>query len=126
MEDRMTVLTKQLTGMRETIIQESKKEINKRVKGDIISMSGDDGDLSVASADNEIRISKLSSKHTALSRIDEALRKIQEGTYGRCNECDEEIPTKRLKAMPFAVSCVSCQEATEKLEKIERMSVRDE
>ena len=46
-----------------------------------------------------------------LRRIDEALLRLQEGTYGACSECDEEISEARLKALPFAVLCRDCQEA---------------
>jgi len=43
-----------------------------------------------------------------------ALRKIDEGTYGICEECEEEIPIGRLKAMPDARYCIACQMALEK------------
>ncbi len=43
-----------------------------------------------------------------------ALRKIDEGTYGICEECEEEIPIGRLKAMPDARYCITCQMELEK------------
>lgn len=44
-----------------------------------------------------------------LAQIDEALQKLEEGTYGRCQDCDRPIPQKRLQLVPFALRCVDCQ-----------------
>lgn len=49
-----------------------------------------------------------------LERIDEALRKIDSGTYGVCDRCGESINPERLKAIPYATMCVSCQEIVER------------
>jgi DnaK suppressor protein len=49
----------------------------------------------------------------AAQRIAETLQRIADGTYGRCEECDEPIPPARLKAMPTATLCVRCQSAAE-------------
>jgi DnaK suppressor protein len=43
-----------------------------------------------------------------LERIDRALAKLDEGTYGTCEGCGEPIPEKRLEAMPDSVHCVEC------------------
>jgi DnaK suppressor protein len=48
--------------------------------------------------------------------IDEALTRLNEGTYGICAECGVEISERRLEAVPFAKLCVECQ-AREELEK---------
>lgn len=52
-----------------------------------------------------------------LLQIDEALDRMEEGTYGLCEECDTKIPKARLKVMPFAKYCVECQEKMEREEK---------
>jgi RNA polymerase-binding transcription factor len=52
-------------------------------------------------------------KADTLSLIDEALRRLEAGTYGECAECGTEIPAARLKALPFAVLCVNCQQQEE-------------
>ncbi|BDV42994.1 molecular chaperone DnaK [Geotalea uraniireducens] len=44
-----------------------------------------------------------------LTRMEEAERKLREGTYGRCEECGREIDEKRLALLPFTPCCVSCQ-----------------
>ena len=48
-----------------------------------------------------------------LRQINEALRGMEEGTYGNCHGCGEPIPLPRLEALPFATTCVPCQEAAE-------------
>jgi DnaK suppressor protein len=55
-------------------------------------------------------------KADTLSRIDEALRRVEAETYGECAECGTEIPAARLKALPFALKCVDCQEREESQE----------
>ena len=49
------------------------------------------------------------SAHTVQS-IEDALRRVKAGTYGRCDDCNGEIPIQRLRALPFAQTCVHCQE----------------
>jgi DnaK suppressor protein len=44
-----------------------------------------------------------------LRKIDEAIQRLQDGTYGVCGDCDEPISEARLKALPFAVVCRDCQ-----------------
>jgi DnaK suppressor protein len=49
-----------------------------------------------------------------IKAIDEALEKIEDNIYGRCEECDEKINKERLKILPFAKYCVNCQAEIEK------------
>jgi DnaK suppressor protein len=52
-----------------------------------------------------------------LRKIDEALLRLDDGTYGACSECDEGISEMRLKALPFATLCRDCQEQAEESER---------
>lgn len=49
-----------------------------------------------------------------IPRLHRALQKIQEGTYGVCDRCEENIDTNRIKLIPGALMCVDCQQTTEK------------
>jgi len=51
-----------------------------------------------------------------LEHINAALARLHAGDYGVCHECEEEIPEKRLRALPFATRCVTCQESVEHLQ----------
>ncbi|MBK5095332.1 MAG: TraR/DksA family transcriptional regulator [Deltaproteobacteria bacterium] len=55
-----------------------------------------------------------------LKQIDDALDRIEEKTYGFCEECGVKIPRPRLKVVPFAKYCVECKEAIEREEKYTR------
>ncbi|MDX9999858.1 MAG: TraR/DksA C4-type zinc finger protein, partial [Polyangia bacterium] len=50
-------------------------------------------------------------------KIDQALARIEDGTFGICEECEEEINAKRLEARPETTMCIKCKEAQERKEK---------
>ncbi|MBP2686183.1 MAG: molecular chaperone DnaK, partial [Deltaproteobacteria bacterium] len=60
-----------------------------------------------------------------LAQIDDALDRIEENTYGLCEECGIKIPKARLKVLPFAIFCVECQEKNEREEKYTREESED-
>ncbi len=49
-----------------------------------------------------------------LMQIEEALKRIEEGTYGQCDKCGHPISIERLKALPFSKLCIKCQSGSEK------------
>ena len=61
----------------------------------------------------EVDMALMQMKSETLSRIDQAIARLENGTYGLCQECDQEIAAARLKALPFAALCRECQEDTE-------------
>ena len=85
----------------------------------------DVGDQAIVDLERELGISLLEMQNRKRQLIDEALRRLQEGTYGICAECGVEISERRLAAVPFAKLCVKCQSCQELLEKIEREEERD-
>ena len=52
-----------------------------------------------------------------LDKIEKALRKIEDGSFGTCEECSEEISIKRLEARPETTLCIRCKEDQERMEK---------
>lgn len=84
----------------------------------------DEGESSEVDIQEEIEFALIEMKAETLKKIDAALRRIEEGTYGECFECGEEIPAARLRALPFAVRCKDCEEAREAAELRERMTQR--
>ena len=64
-------------------------------------------------AAQETRAEELNRATATLKEVTEALERIKNGDFGTCARCHEEIPLKRLRAVPFALCCVSCG-ATEK------------
>jgi DnaK suppressor protein len=84
----------------------------------------DEGEISEVDIQEEIEFALIQMKAETLNKIDAALRRIGEGTYGECFECGEEIPEARLRALPFALRCRDCEEAREAAQLRERMSQR--
>jgi DnaK suppressor protein len=69
---------------------------------------------------DEIEFALIQMKSETLSKIVDALARLEQGTYGNCFECGEEIAEKRLRALPFAVRCKECEEARETNEQRQR------
>lgn len=97
------------------------REIQKTLKSgtDILTInepSGDIYDQASSERDRELGLLLGDREREKLHAIDEALLRIREGEYGTCEECEEEIPLGRLKAMPFARHCVRCKADLEKLQ----------
>ena len=64
--------------------------------------------------DQFVAITRHSGDHQRLAYINSALQRLDRGEFGICDECEEEIPLKRLQAIPWAAYCVSCQERIER------------
>jgi len=80
-----------------------------RVIGDIF----DDADLEQSREFNLLLNTREKQK---LKQIEQALLKMENGEYGICENCEEDIPVGRLKAMPFASMCVKCKSQQESIE----------
>lgn len=70
-------------------------------------------DVSDAILQEDIDMALLQMRAETLTRIDEALGRIDSGQYGRCFECAGTISAERLRALPFAVRCVDCERERE-------------
>lgn len=73
----------------------------------------EDGRYTVCSLEAEIVAEAGRVASRELERVEEALRKVKEGTYGICADCGGEITLPRLKAVPYATLCVRCQNKLE-------------
>jgi DnaK suppressor protein len=67
-----------------------------------------------AASQRTLAVCKLDREFNQLRDARAALRRIQEGTFGACQECDEDIHPKRLAAVPWATCCIRCQEAVDR------------
>jgi DnaK suppressor protein len=114
MVEKMDAMKAILLKMKEETLQ----EINKTLKSgsDITGgePSGDIYDQASSERDRELGLLLGDREREKLRNIDEALLKIDEGEYGICEECEEDIPIGRLKVVPFAHYCVKCKADIEK------------
>jgi len=74
----------------------------------------DSGDVAAYSYSKEVLMGLGENERTKLRLVEEALAKIDEGSYGVCERCEEAIPLKRLELLPFTRYCVQCQSELEK------------
>jgi DnaK suppressor protein len=95
---------------------DKKAEIEKSTRNGLLPVtSGTDGhgdfaDRSAAANEQEISIQLKQTDAKLLRAIDDALSRVEAGTFGICSDCDEEIPNVRLKAVPWTKVCVACKE----------------
>ena len=82
---------------------------DQRVIGDIF----DDADLEQSREFNLLLNTREKQK---IKQIEQALLKLENGEYGICENCEDDIPVGRLKAMPFASLCVKCKSEQESIE----------
>jgi DnaK suppressor protein len=80
----------------------------------------DAAEASEADIQDDIEFALIQMKSETLHKINEALARLDEGTFGYCFECGDEISERRLRALPFAVRCKDCEEAREIAERRER------
>src|SRR5438093_8550737 len=73
-----------------------------------------------ADIQEDLEFALVQMKSETLNKISDALARLEQGTYGNCFDCGDEIAEKRLKALPFAVRCKDCEQARENAEQRER------
>jgi DnaK suppressor protein len=79
---------------------------------------------SEADIQEELEFALIQMKSETLNKVNDALFRLEQGDYGYCYECGEEIAEKRLRALPFAVRCKDCEEQREIAEQRERQAAR--
>jgi len=91
-------------------------DVQNRIRGARVDQShdiGDHVDTSDAHVHGEIEFALLHMRAETLTRISEALVRLEAGRYGTCLSCEGEISERRLRALPFAVRCQGCEERRE-------------
>jgi DnaK suppressor protein len=127
-ERRREALQQMLMGKRQEILKEIEGSLGQSLTEDQqrrLESARDVGDQALMDLDRELGISLMEMRNRRRQAIDEALTRLNEGTYGICAECGVEISERRLEAVPFAKLCVECQAREELLEKIEKEEERD-
>ena len=71
-------------------------------------------DMGSDNSRHEMELSMLTEEGNVLQLIENALKRIVEGNYGKCQDCGEDIPEARLEVRPYAVYCVKCKTIREK------------
>lgn len=96
--------------------REMQDEVQSRIRdarADQLSDVRDEVERSDAGINGDIELALLQMKTEMLTRIDQALVRLDTGEYGRCATCEAEISEARLRALLFAVRCKACEERRE-------------
>jgi DnaK suppressor protein len=72
--------------------------------------SPDSVEFATRTAEQDVTVAAANLRRRTLKEVENALRRVSKGTYGLCEMCAEEIPTNRLKAIPWARFCLACEE----------------
>lgn len=100
--------------------REVQDDVQNRIRGGRADQShgvGDQVDVSDAHIQGDIDFALLQMRAETLSRISEALVRLEAGQYGMCLSCASEIAERRLRALPFAVRCQGCEEKRERADR---------
>ena len=115
---------KVLTRYKKILIEEKQRILNNSksaLKNELV-MSQDDlpdeTDLAASEINQNLVFKLRDRERQLLIKIDEALGRMEEGTFGTCLDCEEAIEPRRLEARPVSTLCIACKERQEHREKI--------
>jgi DnaK suppressor protein len=113
-KDRLLALRSRMTGdvnqLRENSLKKSRAEAN----GNLSNMPIHMADIGSDNYEQEFSLSLMENEGAALEKIQASLDRIEEGSYGACEECGAKIPKTRLNAIPYATLCVRCASQQER------------
>src|SRR5437867_12803961 len=101
-------LRARLTGNLSHLAEEALRTTGGENSGGLSNMPIHMADLGTDNFEQEFTLSLLQNEEQALDEINAALDRIRKGAFGRCEECEKEIPRERLRALPYARHCVAC------------------
>lgn len=107
--DRREILRGMLTRRRDELYQRI-AEFRREQEQEAEPPPADSIEAARATADIETHAGLIDRNEDELRRLDAALERVEQGSYGMCADCGHEIPLDRLTAIPFALCCVNCQD----------------
>ncbi len=110
-KERLLLLRARLRGDVDQMAETALKKDRTDRGGNLSSMPIHMADLGSDNFEQEFTLSLMANEEETLEQIELALERIEEGTYGTCDDCECKIPKARLNAIPFARSCVKCAES---------------
>lgn len=126
-QKRHELLKKLLLKKRNEVVEGLEAQMGRKLTretGQKIDSAMDSADQSALDTDQGIDYSLLEMKYEQYKDIADAFRKLQNNTYGLCEECGEEIDIKRLQVNPLARFCISCKTKKEDMERIQKEETR--
>ena len=126
-QKRHEMLKKILLKKRNEVVQGLEAQMGRKLlaeTGQKIDSAMDSADQSALDVDQGIDYSLLEMKYEQYKDIADAFRKLQNNTFGLCEECGQEIDIKRLQVNPLARFCITCKQQKEEIERIQKEETR--
>ena len=117
MKSKFLSIKKKLMKQREDLLSEAEHTLNTKISTPKESYP-DPTDQAVAELDSSFTLRLKGREQKLIKKIDEAITRIEDGTYGVCESCGGQIGTKRLEARPVTTLCIECKTQQEEEEKI--------
>lgn len=111
-EDRQARLRELLLAEKRRLWAELRRELFERVGEELQSqydLPQDPGEAGLIDVLEDTGLALADIRRQELSRLDGALERLREGSYGRCEECGQPIEEERLRVAPYAPCCLACQ-----------------
>ncbi len=115
-DSKLQTIKKKLVKQRQELLTEAEHTLTSKISSEKESFP-DPTDQAVAELDNSFLLRLRGREQKLLKKIDEAISRIDGGTYGVCESCGGQINTKRLEARPVTTLCIECKTAQEEEEK---------
>ena len=107
-KERLLVLRARLRGDVTQLAEAALKKNRTESNGDLSSMPIHMADIGSDNFEQEFTLSLMENEGVVLEKIQSSLERIEDGTYGECEECGARIPKSRLNAIPYATLCIKC------------------
>lgn len=117
-DSKLMTLKKKLLKQRQELLSEAEQTLSSKISTEKESFP-DPTDQAVAELDNNFLLRLRGREQKLLKKIDEAISRIDSGTYGVCESCGGDISSKRLEARPVTTLCIECKTRQEEEEKIQ-------
>ena len=112
-KDILMALRARLRGDVTQLADEALKRNRQDASGDLSTMPIHMADIGSDNFEQDFTLTLLESEEQTLAKIETALARIADGTYGTCESCGGPIPKPRLQAIPYALRCVTCAQKEE-------------
>ena len=112
--ERLLLLRARLRGDVNQLADAALKKNGGEGNGNLSSMPIHMADIGSDNFEQEFTLTLMASEEETLEAIEAALERIEDGSYGLCEECNVRIPKTRLNAIPYATLCVRCAEQLER------------
>jgi RNA polymerase-binding transcription factor DksA len=107
-KQRLLALKKRMGGDLTELEEEALHGVGGEASGGLSNVPIHPADLGTDNYEEEVSLGLIENEYQLLTEVNDALARIEQGTFGRCENCGREIPRERLEALPYARHCAPC------------------